>query len=433
MKYKPYDEYKKSGVNLLEQIPKNWQKYSFKELFTKKEITNLTNEGLLSVYLDRGVIPYSEGGGLVHKPSESLEKYQLVDINDFVMNNQQAWRGSVGISNYRGIVSPAYLVFSTDKEKADPSYLKYLLKDNISVSQFSLSSLSVGTIQRQVKWHLLRNISLFLPSLDDQLKISKFLDKEILKIDNLISKQKQLIQLLEEQRKAVILQAITKGLNLDLSMKQSGIDWIGAMPKKWQLKRLKQIASVVLGKMICNENQGDMLLKPYLKSKNIQWLNVNLNSVDEMWFSAKELDVYKLHKDDLILSEGGEVGKTCIWNNELDECYIQNSAHKVTLCEGYNAHYYLYFFYSMGHLGQFDRVINKVSIAHLTKEKLLNIPVLIPSIDEQNQIVEFIESENRKINNLINKQSKLIEKLKEYRSSIISHAVTGKIDVREAL
>ena len=87
----------------------------------------------------------------------------------------------------------------------------------------------------------------------------------------------------------------------------------------------------------------------------------------------------------------------------------------------------------MGHLGQFDRVINKVSIAHLTKEKLLNIPVLIPSIDEQNQIVEFIESENRKINNLINKQSKLIEKLKEYRSSIISHAVTGKIDVREAL
>lgn len=431
MRFVPYSNYKDSGVEWLGNIPSDWKVVRFSTVFTENK---RKNKGLI----EKNVLSLSYGNikeknietnkGLL---PESFETYQIVEPNDIIFrftdlqNDKKSLRN--GISKYHGIITSAYLNVKTNQ---DADYYNYLFRSYDLQKVFY----SMGDGMRQsLKIDELNLMPILLPDLDKQKDIVEFLKIEMRKIDNLISKQEQLIKLLDEQRKAVILQAITKGLNLDLSMKQSGIDWIGAMPKKWQLKRLKQIASVVLGKMICNENQGDMLLKPYLKSKNIQWLNVNLNSVDEMWFSAKELDMYKLHKDDLILSEGGEVGKTCIWNNELDECYIQNSAHKVTLCEGYNAHYYLYFFYSMGHLGQFDRVINKVSIAHLTKEKLLNIPVLIPSIDEQNQIVEFIESENRKINNLINKQSKLIEKLKEYRSSIISHAVTGKIDVREAL
>lgn len=435
MKYQKYPEYKESGIEWLGEVPKHWEIKPIKSLFSRTKRTGYKNETLLSVYREYGVIVKSSRDDNRNKESDDLSPYQLVNIGDLVINKMKAWQGSLAISEHRGIVSPAYYIYEplNSNNLLNNNFIHNQIRSKYFIQSYKNFSKGIRVGQWDLESELFTRLNLFLPPFDEQRKISEFIQREITKIDNLISKQEQLIQLLEEQRKAVILQAITKGLNLDLSMKQSGIDWIGAMPKKWQLKRLKQIANVVLGKMICNENQGDMLLKPYLKSKNIQWLNVNLNSVDEMWFSAKELDMYKLHKDDLILSEGGEVGKTCIWNNELDECYIQNSAHKVTLCEGYNAHYYLYFFYSMGHLGQFDRVINKVSIAHLTKEKLLNIPVLIPSIDEQNQIVDFIESENIKINNLINQQSKLIEKLKEYRTSIISHAVTGKIDVREAL
>lgn len=98
----------------------NWDNRPFWTIARSKSISGLTGAGLLSVYLDRGVIPYSEGGGLVHKPAESLEKYQLVEPGDLVMNNQQAWRGSLGVSNHRGIVSPAYLIFELDREQIDP-------------------------------------------------------------------------------------------------------------------------------------------------------------------------------------------------------------------------------------------------------------------------------------------------------------------------
>lgn len=428
MKYKPYDEYKKSGVNLLEQIPKNWQKYSFKELFTKKEITNLTNEGLLSVYLDRGVIPYSEGGGLVHKPSESLEKYQLVDINDFVMNNQQAWRGSVGISNYRGIVSPAYLVFSTDKEKADPSYLKYLLKDNISVSQFSLSSLSVGTIQRQVKWHLLRNISLFLPSLDDQLKISKFLDKEILKIDNLISKQEKLIKLLDEQRKSIISHAVTKGLNPDAPMKDSGVEWLGAVPEHWDIKPIKSLYSRVKRTGFENETLLSVYREYGVIVKSSRDDNHNKESDDLSPYQLVNvgdlvINKMKAWQGSLAISEHRGIVSPAYYiyepfeSDELNNKFIHNQIRSQYFIQSYKN-------YSKGiRVGQWD----------LESDLFVRINLYIPPADEQNEIVDYIQSETNKINNLIDKQKLLIEKLQEYRSSIISHAVTGKIDVREAL
>lgn len=200
---------KDNGVEWLGEVPSHWQDYSYQHLFKKKEIINQTQEQLLSVYLDRGVIPYAEGGGLVHKPADSLEKYQLVDIDDFVMNNQQAWRGSVGISAYRGIVSPAYLIFSINKDLASSKFLKYLLKDKSIVEQFMLASMSVGTIQRQIKWHLLKNLHINLPPINEQNQIAQFLDKETAKIDGLIQKQQELITQLKEYRTSVISHAVT--------------------------------------------------------------------------------------------------------------------------------------------------------------------------------------------------------------------------------
>ncbi|BFN02964.1 hypothetical protein MOXK23_20780 [Moraxella sp. K23] len=428
MKYKPYDEYKKSGVNLLEQIPKNWQKYSFKELFTKKEITNLTNEGLLSVYLDRGVIPYSEGGGLVHKPSESLEKYQLVDINDFVMNNQQAWRGSVGISNYRGIVSPAYLVFSTDKEKADPSYLKYLLKDNISVSQFSLSSLSVGTIQRQVKWHLLRNISLFLPSLDDQLKISKFLDKEILKIDNLISKQEQLIKLLDEQRKSIISHAVTKGLNPNAPMKDSGVEWLGEVPEHWEVVPSKFYFTERGEKAESNDRQLTASQK-----HGIMYQDEYMAEKGRLMVVMKNPEILKKVKpNDFVISMRSFQGGLELSYNEgsISSAYVMLKPN----LEFIYPEFYKYFFKTPRYIKALQSTSNLVRDGQALRfNNFSQVKIVIPPLDEQKQIYNYLEGETLRIQNLISKQNILIEKLKEYRSSIISYAVTGKIDVREAL
>lgn len=187
----------------------NWASVPFWTIATAKSISGVTDEGLLSVYLDRGVIPYSEGGGLVHKPAESLEKYQLVEPGDFVMNNQQAWRGSVGVSAHRGIVSPAYLIFELDGTKIVPVFANYAFRSKPYVEQFMLASMSVGDIQRQIKWHLLRRVPVSLPPLEEQRAIAARLDREKARIDLLIAKTERSIELLKEHRSALITAAVT--------------------------------------------------------------------------------------------------------------------------------------------------------------------------------------------------------------------------------
>ncbi len=139
-------------------VPEHWSVVDFWTVARQISVSGVPHEPLMSVYLDRGIIPYSEGGGLVHKPSESLEGYQLVEPGNFVLNNQQAWRGSVGVSSMRGIVSPAYLVFCLSGQIA-PQFANYQFRDRRFVNEMMLSSQGVGDIQRQIKWPLLRKVN----------------------------------------------------------------------------------------------------------------------------------------------------------------------------------------------------------------------------------------------------------------------------------
>lgn len=196
------------------------------------------------------------------------------------------------------------------------------------------------------------------------------------------------------------------------------------LPTHWRVKALKHGAAIVLGKMLCSENKGGYHLRPYLKSKNIQWLSVDTSSVDEMWFSPQELRQYRLSKNDLILSEGGEVGKACIWNDELPECYIQNSAHKVTMDEGSEPEYFLYQMYALGKHGSFDAAVNRVSIAHLTYEKLSNIYFAFPPPKEQRAIATFLDEKCAKLDEAVRIKEEQIRLLHERRQILIQQAVT---------
>ena len=201
----------KRAADIIEAIsPKEgWNRFPFWSVAKSKSISGRPDEGLLSVYLDRGVIPYSEGGGLVHKPAESLEKYQLVEPGDLVMNNQQAWRGSLGVSLHRGIVSPAYLVLELDREKLDPTFANYMFRARPYVEKFMLASMSVGDIQRQIKWPHLRIVPVVVPSVTEQREIAEHLDNEGKRIDGLITLTERSIDLLREKRAALITAAVT--------------------------------------------------------------------------------------------------------------------------------------------------------------------------------------------------------------------------------
>lgn len=204
---------KRAGCASKVTIPQHWKVVEFWTIARQVSAAGMPNEPLMSVYLDRGVIPYSEGGGLVHKPSESLDAYQLVEPGNFVLNNQQAWRGSVGVSRHRGIVSPAYLVFALS-DKIDPNFANYQFRESRFVDEMMLSSQGVGDIQRQVKWPLLRAAKVLLPPIDEQREIGRHLDMATRRIDTLIAKTERSIDLLREHRTALITAAVTGKLNL---------------------------------------------------------------------------------------------------------------------------------------------------------------------------------------------------------------------------
>lgn len=417
MQFKQYPSYKNSGVEWLGDVPDEWDIYPFWHLFNRKEITNKTQEQLLSVYLDRGVILHSEGGGMVHKPADNLEKYQLVEVNDFVMNNQQAWRGSVGVSPYKGIVSPAYLIFSFNKKICAPKFFKYFLRDKGVVDQFMIASMSVGTIQRQVKWHLLKTIQLSIPSLIEQNTIANFLDTETARIDNLIAKQEKLIELLEEQRKSIISHAVTKGLNPNVPMKESGVEWLGEVPESWVEKKIKFISKLI------NEKTSEK--SNVIALENIEsWTGKYIETE-----SSFESDAVKFKKNDVLFGKlRPYLAKVYLVENQgeaVGDIYVLRPNKQI------HPQFLKFFMLSEKFIDYVNSSTNGTKMPRANWDFIGCISIFLPHIKVQHEIVEYLESAVLKIELIINKQISLIEKLKEYRASLISHAVTGKIDVRE--
>lgn len=206
--------------------------------------------------------------------------------------------------------------------------------------------------------------------------------------------------------------------------KESGVEWIGEIPAGWSHKMLKFVGNAVLGKMLTNDDKGAYSLKPYLRAKNILWERVDADDINEMWFSAREMEQFRVRTNDLLISEGGEVGRTAIWNDELEECYLQNSVHKFTVGKGEEPRFHLYQLVTLGKLGYFDSVVNKVSIGHLTGEKLGPIPLVTPPPSEQTKIAAFLDRKTAQIDRLIEIKCRQIKMLKEERTAVINHAVT---------
>ena len=180
------------------------------------------------------------------------------------------------------------------------------------------------------------------------------------KIDNLISIQQKRIALLQELKQSVITHAVTKGLNPNVEMKQSGVEWIGDVPKHWEVCKLKHYSQVVLGKMLMTsppkDSEGLYTLEKYLKSKNVGWLQLFLDedNIDEMWFNQYEKSIYKLQENDIVMNEGGDIGKVSCWRGVDFDCYIQTPLIRLqlTIIELMQASY-VYWLYNLSSLGYF--------------------------------------------------------------------------------
>ena len=207
--------------------------------------------------------------------------------------------------------------------------------------------------------------------------------------------------------------------------KSSGIDWIGDIPNNWEISRIKYHYQISLGKMLqpIQENSADTL-EHYMCSANITWAGVDTSILKQMWFSPAEKRQYRLLDGDLLVSEGGDVAVSCIWRNELDECYLQNAVHRVrqnALSDNRFIYYWLFF---LKNYGIIDLICNKATIAHFTKEKFGELPICIMSIDEHVTIADFLDKECAQIDSIAADLEKQIALLQQYKKSLITETVT---------
>lgn len=441
-----YSSYKPSGIEWLDSIPDNWKKTKLKYLgnlyggLTGKSGVDFNNDENPK---NKPYIPYTN---IFNNTYISKDHFHYVSIDDgenqnrvkkydlfFLMSSEthkDLGKSCILIDDVDELYLNSFCKgFRINDKDIQPLFLNYQILGHLHREMISVEG--KGFTRINLRQDKLNDLFVFYPPLQEQEQIVKYLDEKTTIINKLISNKERKIELLKEQRTSLINEVITKGLNPNVKMKDSGVEWIGEIPESWSVRKLKTISEITLGKMLSPNEKEGYILKPYLRSQNIQIEYVNIDDINEMWFSKSELKKYILKYGDILVNEGGDVGRNCLWREEVEEMYIQNSVNRVRFSENYNYFYFLYHF-QLHHLsGYFNSIVNRVSIPHLTKEKLENILFIVPTFLEQEQIVEYLDKHTKEIDDLVSLEQKKIELLKEYRQSLISEVITGKIKVVE--
>ena len=415
MQFKQYTSYKNSGVEWLGDVPEHWNLKRFCYLFAENKKKNIGLKETNVLSLSYGNIKekkIDDNKGLL---PESFETYQIIEPNDIVFrftdlqNDKRSLRSA--ISKYHGIITSAYIAVKT-KQNAD--FYNYLFRAYDLQKVFY----SMGEGMRQsLKMDELNKMPVVLPSEDEQKRIVAFLDTETTRIDNLIAKQEKLIELLEEQRKSIISHAVTKGLNPNAPMKDSGVEWLGEVPEHWIISRVKFNFRNLDSKRIpltSEERSYRQGVYPYYGASGIiDYVNSFIFEEDLVLFSEDGANLAYRSMPIAFVAKG--------------KYWVNNHAHILKPFDNLTA-YWACVLESV----DVNLSITGATQPKITAENLGNICISFPpSFEERLSINNYILEESLKIDTLILKQNQLIEKLKEYRASIISHAVTGKIDIRE--
>lgn len=421
-------EMKDCELSNFSTIPAHWKIQKLKTILTLRSERNSGDRELLSVYLDRGVISYSDSTGMqVHKPSQDLSNYQNVHIGDFVLNNQQAWRGSVGVSKYDGIISPAYFVYHLSQE-CYPRYMNYLFRDFSMVQQYETSSRGVGTIQRNIFAPWLLNCWTIIPPYDEQVKIANHLDSKCTEIDALIVDIQTQIDTLEQYKRSVITEAVTKGLNPNVEMKDSGVSWLSKLPRHWDVipsKYLFHNSDVrrYTGdiQLTASQNWGIIPQEEYMERTGAKIVFANHGL--ENW---KHVD-----PDDFVISLRSFQGGL-----EMSEVVGCITWHYIVLktVQPIVPRFYKWLFKSDAYIAALQRTCNFIRDGQdLRYSNFSQVPIYIPPMAEQQQIANYLDERCLMIDETIKEKCIQLSVLGEYKKSLIFEYVTGKKEVPDAL
>ena len=428
---------KDSGVEWIGQIPEGWNVKRLKLLLVeRKEINNpIKTNFILSLTNSRGVIPYSEKGDVGNKSKDDLTGYKLAYPNDIVLNSMNVIIGSVGLSKYFGAVSPVYYMLYTRNKKDSISFYNYIFQTQ--EFQNSLRGYGNGILEIRMRIQMSKLNTVLLPTIDSeqQHKIANYLDIKCCKIDEIIEKEKEVIEKLKAYKQSLITEVVTKGLNPDVVMKDSGVEWIGEVPNHWIVGRVKD-CTIKIGSGKTPKGGADVYSNEgilFIRSQNVYSTGLKL---DEATYISEEIDTTmkgtRVYFGDVLLNiTGGSIGRSCIYTNKENHANVNQHVCIIRVNEHCCARYMNYFWISNVGKVSIDIYQSGANREGMNFEQIANTTIPVPNIIEQEQISNYLDEKCSKIERLIKQKEQVIEKLTEYKKSLIYECVTGKIEVRE--
>ncbi len=420
-----YNEYKDTGMAWLIKLPNNWEKRKLKYCFSERSEKNHPEEQMLCATQAQGVIPQSMYQSRVVVVNKGFEGLKLVKVGDFVIS-LRSFEGGIEYAYYQGIISAAYTIL-TPIEKQFTDYFKVLFKSLpfIQLLQTCVTGIREG---QNINYPLLGRKFIPIPPLAEQEKIVSYLESKTLCIDAYVRERERELQLLNELKEAEIANVITRGLNPDVKMKDSGIPWIGIIPEHWEIRRLSQVSyehfvsnknihhqnllSLSYGRIIrkdINTTEG-LLPASFDTYQVVEEGNIVLRLTD-LQNDQKSLRVGLVKEEGIVTSAYICLG---VLNDSIIPSYLYNTLHSYDIKK---------LFYSMG--GGLRQNLNWQGL------KKMDIP--LPPIEEQYTIVAYIEGKCAKVNSLMAELEAEIEYLKEYKQKLIADCVTGQINVQSEI
>lgn len=424
-----YREYKDSGVKWLGEIPSHWEvlksKFLWRETF---ENSQSSKEDLLSVSQYTGVTK-----SMADSRSESLEGYKIVHKDELVINIMLAWLGGLGVSDFEGVVSPAYCTYKLIRNES-PKFLHYLYKTPMYLAEFARHSTGVVPSRWRMYTDDFGQVLSLLPPLSEQDAIVRYLDTATSEIDKAIAMQQKMIDLLNERKQIIIQNAVTKGLDENVEMKESGVKSIGRIPIGWKIKKLKYVMRSFgrIGfrgygtKDIVDEGQGAITLSP----SNIQESSMDYSKRTYLsWNKYYESPEIMIENGDvLMVKTGSSYGKCAIVKNMPTECTINPQL--VVFKEHTEMPEYLAYCFQTSFAKFFiNTSVIGGTIPTISQEKINNYVFPFPMKSEQQQIVTYLDSEMQKFDTAITNCQRQITLLQERKQIIINEVVTGKVRV----
>ena len=417
-----YESYKDSGVEWLGEVPSHWEISSLGKILLSVSEKNRPDLPLLSITRELGVIERdTEDQDSNHNfIPDDLSNYKILKKGQFGMNKMKAWQGSYGVSDFTGIVSPAYYIFDFIKS-INPQFFHWAIRSKIYVSFFGSASDGVRIGQWDLSKSRMKSIPFIIPSNDEQQKIAQFLDDKTVKIDQAVDLAEKQIALLKEHKQILIQNAVTRGLNPDVPLKDSGVEWIGQVPEHWEVKKMK-----FLFKDTSIKNKPDATLLSVTQNRGViprNWLE------ERTVMPSGNLETFKfIQKDDFAISlrsfEGGL--EICHHDGIISPAYTVLKYDKKFLNNGY----YKYLFKCQKFISEMQTSIVGIREGkNISYEELKYSFLPIPQIIEQQKIAQFLDEKTAKIDQAIALKTAHIEKLKEYKSVLINDVVTGKVRV----